>query len=218
MRTTYPKPQWWVIAVFVIALLAAAGLVMAQGGDDGVYTGCLNPGGAIHSVAIGTEPLKPCPDGQMQISWNEQGPPGLPSGLSEAYQTNEGDVPLTVDDYLSDRYVDVAQLDLPTGNYVTNATLGVSYFPGGLYEPKPHASVDCMFAVDTSEGRVNLSGFWGTTVVGQTNLAITFGFPLADDSTVILSCRPGFADTTKGDMVINRTDWTAIKVDTLTQQ
>jgi hypothetical protein len=120
--------------------------------------------------------------------------------------------------YTNDRYVDVAQLDLPAGNYVTNATLNVSYFPDGLYAPQPHASVDCMLAIGPPEEPVNLSGNFGGTVVGAQTRAITFGFQLGDNSTVNLYCKPWFEDTTKGEMLINRTDWTATKVDTLTIQ
>jgi hypothetical protein len=66
----------------VVALVLAIGAIGigvagAQATGD-TYTGCLK-GGMLTKVAIGSEPLSPCPSSAKEISWNEtgqQGPPG----------------------------------------------------------------------------------------------------------------------------------------------
>ena len=59
--------------VAVIGILVGPGSAMAQ---DDVYTGCLAPTGAVTRMAIGDEPLSPCPEGSTLITLNETGPQG----------------------------------------------------------------------------------------------------------------------------------------------
>ena len=65
----------------VAALALGAGVtVTALANPSGVlYTGCLQTkDGTLVSVAEGTSPLKPCGNNFVQISWNKEGPQGLP--------------------------------------------------------------------------------------------------------------------------------------------
>ena len=66
----------------VATVLVTMGLAYAQTDGGDVYSGCLNPGGAITDVAIGDEPLKPCTGNKIPVSWNQTGPegPGGPQG------------------------------------------------------------------------------------------------------------------------------------------
>lgn len=64
-----------------LVLFSCCVALQAQTGQ--VYTGCLNKGGDIINVAIGTTPLKPCSSTETQITWNATGPQGPqgPEGL-----------------------------------------------------------------------------------------------------------------------------------------
>lgn len=56
----------WLGAVFAVVLVAGAlgGVAIAQIDSGDAYTGCLTDGGSINKVAIGNEPLNPCPQDQ----------------------------------------------------------------------------------------------------------------------------------------------------------
>lgn len=65
------------VAVGVVALfVSAAGVVALAQGDEGeVFTGCVNQNsGVLKSVAIGSEPAKPCNEEETEITWDRAGP------------------------------------------------------------------------------------------------------------------------------------------------
>jgi hypothetical protein len=74
------RPRSLIVTVSALVLAIGAigvGVAGAQATGDS-YTGCLK-GGTLTKVAIGSEPLSPCPPSATEISWNEtgqQGPPG----------------------------------------------------------------------------------------------------------------------------------------------
>jgi hypothetical protein len=62
MRFLFSGRLRWVGLVVVVAVVAGGGAALAAYPQDSVtvYTGCLNSGGQIGSVAVGTSPAKPC--------------------------------------------------------------------------------------------------------------------------------------------------------------
>ena len=79
MSTRHVSPR---VAALVGVLAGAAiwgGVTFARTNLDNVYTGCLNNGGEIKRVAIGSAPLGNCSPNEQQITWNESGPAG-PTG------------------------------------------------------------------------------------------------------------------------------------------
>jgi len=62
-----------VVALMLVALPALAD-------DPVIYTGCVNTAnGSVYSLHVGTMPMQPCKDKDMQVSWNMagvQGPQG----------------------------------------------------------------------------------------------------------------------------------------------
>lgn len=198
------------ILIAVIALVAAGGIAAgSMHGDDVIYTGCLTRGGNIIKVAIGEEPAQPCADDHTLIKWNAQGPSGPPgpSGVSEAFATNNGDVHFTA----TGNEVDVMALDLPAGNFVSNVTIQVSYLGEG--------SIVCRYDAITPAGRFELGGYrFGGPAMSETH-AHTFDFWLDENTQVVVTCTPWFMeDPPVGDILINSAFWTVIKVDTVTYQ
>lgn len=64
---------------FTLGASLAAAVALATTPDQ-TYTGCIDNGGDLYNVAVGSEPLKSCGPKHTQISWNETGPQG-PAGL-----------------------------------------------------------------------------------------------------------------------------------------
>ena len=62
------------LAAVLVAVAASYGYA-AITATNNTYTGCLQSG-AITNLAIGTSPMKPCPNNSTQISWNQTGPQG----------------------------------------------------------------------------------------------------------------------------------------------
>ncbi|HEX5828868.1 MAG TPA: collagen-like protein [Candidatus Limnocylindrales bacterium] len=67
------------------ATVLAAGFVLAisavvAGADPSspTYTGCLTKDGTLYKVAVGSIPKTACSKTETQITWNQQGPQGLP--------------------------------------------------------------------------------------------------------------------------------------------
>lgn len=81
-RSTWTPRVAVAIGAFAIApLLSGPTLGRA---DADTYTGCLNSGGSITRVAIGTSPKGSCSPNETQISWNTAGPPGPAGPLGPA--------------------------------------------------------------------------------------------------------------------------------------
>jgi hypothetical protein len=85
--------------MFAAGAIAAMAIVVTAGygyaaitATDQSYTGCLQSGN-ITSVAKGSDPLKPCSNNAVQISWNQTGPPGEPgtNGVDGTNGTNGTD-------------------------------------------------------------------------------------------------------------------------------
>ena len=64
------------VVAWVGTVLLVAGGIAVAGGPGAVYTGCLTNGGELIKVAIDTEPAGGCSGQQVEVSWNETGPPG----------------------------------------------------------------------------------------------------------------------------------------------
>jgi hypothetical protein len=63
------------VAALVLAV-GALGIGIASGQTTGnTYTGCLKAG-TLTKVAIGSEPLSPCPSSATEVNWNEVGQAG----------------------------------------------------------------------------------------------------------------------------------------------
>jgi hypothetical protein len=82
-RTLSPR------VVVTIGVLAGAallgGLTYERAEANTTFTGCLNAGGSITRVAIGTSPKGSCSPNETQISWNASGPAG-PAGVLNFYK------------------------------------------------------------------------------------------------------------------------------------
>lgn len=73
------------VAAAIGGLVTAAilgGLTDANG--ETIFTGCLNAGGEIKRVAIGTSPKGNCSPNEVQVSWNASGPAGPPGPAGSA--------------------------------------------------------------------------------------------------------------------------------------
>ncbi len=67
----------WTITASAFALgtlLVYGGVAVAD--DDVSFTGCLNNGGSIRSIAVGSEPSGPCTGTAQQVTWNATGAEG----------------------------------------------------------------------------------------------------------------------------------------------
>jgi hypothetical protein len=197
----------------IIALLAFGGTALALMENDNTYTGCLNPGGNIHSVAIGNEPARPCVDDQLQISWNSEGPPGPRGepGVSKGFATSFGDI----DIFPNDEPQPVMELTLPEGDYISTITIHASYYIDGYYPKDEHAYIDCYSEKDDG---APVAGDFGTTLQGQETTSLTFPISLDEDGEVITYCEVGHISEDTQKITINRGNWTAIQVDTLDRQ
>ena len=215
----------WLGAVFAVVLVAGAlgGVAIAQIDSGDAYTGCLTDGGSINKVAIGNEPLKPCPEDQTEIGWNQTGPQG-PAGLSRAFGTGNGDTVFRP----GDPPLDFMALDLPAGNYVFNMDMTV--YPELLYDDAgnpflgPGGEVECRLFEEATDGsRVDLTGSkFGTfdpsiqgPEEGLANFALTaiFGH-IPEETRLVLVCQHNLGER----IDILSANWTAIAVDALEYQ
>ena len=72
------RPRSLIVTVFALVLAIGAigiGVASAQVTGD-TFTGCLK-GGTLTKVAIGSEPVSPCSQSSTEVSWNEEGTPGV---------------------------------------------------------------------------------------------------------------------------------------------
>jgi hypothetical protein len=72
------RPRSLIVTVTALVLAIGAigiGAASAQATGD-TYTGCLK-GGTLTKVAIGSQPVSPCSQSATEISWNEEGAPGV---------------------------------------------------------------------------------------------------------------------------------------------
>ena len=96
------------VSVLVLAIGAIGVSVAGAQATGDTYTACLK-GGILTKVAIGSEPLSPCPRSATEISWNEagqQGPPGSSvcssgSPMSLSGGTNDTVVPSNINSFSS---------------------------------------------------------------------------------------------------------------------
>jgi hypothetical protein len=215
----------------IIALLAFGGTALAlmENGNT-TYTGCLNPGGNIHSVAIGDEPARPCVDDQLQISWNSEGPQG-PPGVSEAWATDkcmsygceEPDI-LTPDS----GWKNIWFMDLPEGSYVLNVSIFAH--PPVIFDDEnypigrgPGGSLDCAFFSQKDDEYTDLTGIktpgFGNGITDRKSTALTHGLELDSDTRFVLRCQfdPDSVNQELEDQKIQilGASGTAIKVDQL---
>ena len=73
--TTTP-PRAIAVAATMVLVLGTIGVTLASATTPSqTYAGCLKLG-LVFNVAIGTNPLLPCPSGSTRISWNQTGPAG----------------------------------------------------------------------------------------------------------------------------------------------
>jgi hypothetical protein len=80
-KTSGNTKRWrWLPLLVVMAMATTVAGAVAQPDEPeaNVYTGCLNPGGQLKSVAIGDQPLKACEINETEISWSMTGPQGPP--------------------------------------------------------------------------------------------------------------------------------------------
>lgn len=61
-------PRMLVLALVAALSFAAGAAVVAYGANPVTFSACLSSWGALSNVAIGSRPLKPCPNGQQTIS------------------------------------------------------------------------------------------------------------------------------------------------------
>jgi hypothetical protein len=201
------------IFIVLVALLAIGGTVVAAMENSNTYTGCLNIGGNLHSIAIGDEPARPCVDDQLQIQWNaegRQGPPGKP-GVSQGYSTNNGDVELVP----SEGPKKIMLLTLPAGDYISNITIHASYFPNDLFPKDEQASIDCHTQTMDGNGR---SGNFGTALQGLAATSLTYAINLTEESDVFAYCEIGSIADDSQIVTVHRANWTAIQIDNLIKQ
>ncbi len=70
------RSRWTIAAsAFVVGAVVFLGGAVIANGDD-TYTGCLNNGGNLTNIAIGTEPASPCRGDSEAITWSATGPTG----------------------------------------------------------------------------------------------------------------------------------------------
>jgi hypothetical protein len=77
----------------MFAVAAVLGGLTSGRAEAATYTGCLNNGGSITRVAIGTSPNGSCSPNETQISWNSTGPAGPPGPAGPAGQLGRPDPP-----------------------------------------------------------------------------------------------------------------------------
>ena len=82
---TRPTMSRVVATIGTLAIAAVLGGLTSGRAEADTYTGCLNAGGEIKRVAIGTSPKGGCSPNETQISWNASGPAG-PAGVLNFYK------------------------------------------------------------------------------------------------------------------------------------
>lgn len=71
-----PLTMLTTIVLLIGVTMATVALAVGNGSDS--YTGCLTRFGVITKVAIGNSPARTCSSRQVEISWNAEGPAGVP--------------------------------------------------------------------------------------------------------------------------------------------
>lgn len=186
----------------VIAVVIGATWVWAQENDT-TYYACVNKtSGAIKVFMEET----PCSANETPILWNQTGPPG-PSGVSQAFTTNRGDIVISSTDD-----VDVVALDLPAGIFVGNITLQMS--------STGRAFLGCRYDKIVDGVRSELGGWrFGGSVNNQMEThAHTVGINLDEASKVVVTCMPWLGDSGLESITLHSNSWTVLQVDSLDRQ
>lgn len=212
------RPRSLIVTVSALVLAIGAigvGVAGAQATGDS-YTGCLK-GGTLTKVAIGSEPLSPCPSAATEITWNEAGQQGSPgasvcssgSPMSLSGGTNDTLVPSNNNSFSSLIQQLAATTDTTNGGSsiecfgtLSNFSATASGNPDGSLGEDPYVvmlrhngastSVQCM--IDEGTG----APWMCTDAAGETSLEVLPG------DTVNVRVFSPF-----GDPVLLHFDWTA---------
>lgn len=122
MKASGKGASFWILVV-AAAFIVAQAAIAAIPSSDGTIFGCYrNRDGELR--VIDKEAGKQCKTKETELSWNQEGPPGVPGpvgapGLSKGFTFNGGS------ETVIPSGVVVARLPLPPGNYVVTAAVSI---------------------------------------------------------------------------------------------
>ena len=177
---------------------------------------CIGSSGLLQVVAAGTA----CNKNQTALTWNVAGPQGLvgppgPPGPSTAFTTDNFSGGFGAEVLSSDpsNPTEIAALDLPAGNYVLNAVIGL-YASVPLGTLAPFSPVQCSLRDGTAIVGTEFRALVGGATASFASLPVVATITLPAAGTVTVACVAG-----AGLQVLTRpSTLTAIQVSTLSTQ
>lgn len=134
------KTRWYrLVVVVAVAALVGSGasvIALAQLGPGDEYTGCLNEdSGVLRSVAIGSEPSRPCNNNEAQITWDWAGPgfEGRIAALEEQVDERTVRAPSPVELFAA-ATVDVTTIENSVGPIESVTQVGPAHYRVGFGE------------------------------------------------------------------------------------